>query len=195
MDGSAGFTVPLGLLNLRHQFKWSDNQMKRLTYSICILFLMAGCASYPATRDGYISAVQEGGALAKKLADIKDAKINLPINKVFLNLKTQFEKCVIPQYSSKSQINVSFVSTTTVFNDIQAVMISPEKAEISFQQSTTSGVEKHYELVIDLIKISDTQTHYKSYANKRYAEAPFMWAKGSLDCLGFDGYIIDAHRP
>jgi len=167
----------------------------RLLSSFLILCLMVACGSYPTTRDGYVSAIQDGGAFVKKFSDVKDVTIDLPIGTVFSNMKSQIEKCIIPQYNFDSRISVSSVSTTTVFNDVDAVMVTQEQAEITFQQSTTSGVKKHYELVIDLVKVSENTTHYKSYANKRYSEAPFMWAKGSKSCLDFDGYIVDEHRP
>jgi len=156
---------------------------------------LASCTSHPATRDGYISAMQGGGAFIKKFGDIKDVTINLPMDQVFSNIKSQAEKCIVSEYSFDSRISVSFVSTTTVYNYIEAKQTNENRAEFSFEQSTTSGVDKHYELVIDLVKLSADKTQYISYANKRYSDAPLDWANGSENCLGFDGYILDAHKP
>lgn len=170
------------------------NRSAFLIFTTAVIYL-TGCTSHPATRDGYVSAMQGGGALIRKFGDIKDVKIDLPMDQVLSNIKSQAEKCIVSEYSFDSRVSVSFVSTTTVHNYIEAKQTNENRAEFSFQQSTTSGVDTHYELVIDLVKLSNDKTQYKSYANKRYSNAPLEWANGSADCLGFDGYIIDAHRP
>ena len=162
------------------------------TLMLCIF--LTSCASSPQTREGYIGAIKNGGAFINKFGDITEIKIELPFERVVSSLEGQARSCIVPEYSFDSRISVSFVSTTTVRNYLEMIMVNEDKAEFSFQQSSTSGVEKHYELVVNLTKLSNTETLYSSYANKKYSQAPIKWAKGETDCFGFDGYIIDAHR-
>ncbi len=119
--------------------------------------------------------------------------VTSPFNKAFDNIEQKLKTCV-PEGYTQTTVQGTSMSSLSVKNNQRIERISPDKAEITFQQFHSSTYMQSkggfYLLAADMVRQDEKSVRLDFYTAKHYigiANAIEEWASGSQKCHGIGG--------